>query len=256
MVYITGDCHGDFRRFNTKEFPEQKEMTRDDVVIILGDFGGVWDYKESGNEEKYWLKWLEEKPFTILFVDGNHENFDRLNNDFPVVDLYGGKAHKIRENIYHLMRGYVFTIEGKKFFAFGGASSHDIGDGILDQDNFKSEKEFKERYREWIKARKCFRVNHVSWWKEELPTQDEMDFAEHTLEENNYEVDYVLSHCCPQEIAAFYSNGFYEADILTMWFNKIQQKLKFKYWYFGHYHDDTNIFIAYRMRYYTLERIL
>ena len=30
MIYVTGDCHGDFRKFSTDSFPEQKEMTKDD----------------------------------------------------------------------------------------------------------------------------------------------------------------------------------------------------------------------------------
>lgn len=33
MIYITGDCHNNFERFNTRNFPEQKEMTKDDYVI-------------------------------------------------------------------------------------------------------------------------------------------------------------------------------------------------------------------------------
>ena len=73
MVYITGDTHGDFHRFSTSKFPAQKEMSRDDFVIVCGDFGGIWN---GGTNEAYWLTWLSEKPFTLLFVDGNHENFD------------------------------------------------------------------------------------------------------------------------------------------------------------------------------------
>ena len=42
MIYITGDCHGNFERFNPNIFPEQNEMTKEDYVIICGDFGGVW----------------------------------------------------------------------------------------------------------------------------------------------------------------------------------------------------------------------
>lgn len=42
MIYITGDCHGNFERFNSSIFPEQNEMTKKDYVIICGDFGGVW----------------------------------------------------------------------------------------------------------------------------------------------------------------------------------------------------------------------
>ena len=47
-------------------------MNKDDYVIICGDFG-YWD---ESKEQKYWLKWLDGKPFTTLWVDGNHENYD------------------------------------------------------------------------------------------------------------------------------------------------------------------------------------
>ena len=41
MTYITGDTHADFSRFELKKFPIQTDMTKDDYVIICGDFGGV-----------------------------------------------------------------------------------------------------------------------------------------------------------------------------------------------------------------------
>ena len=50
MIYITGDCHGNFERFNTDIFPEQLEMNKEDYVIICGDFGGIWD--KSGDSKK------------------------------------------------------------------------------------------------------------------------------------------------------------------------------------------------------------
>ena len=80
MIYVTGDCHGNFQKFSTEQFPEQQKLTKDDYVIVCGDFGGVWNYEKESNNEKYWLDWLNDKPFTTLFVDGNHENFDRLYN--------------------------------------------------------------------------------------------------------------------------------------------------------------------------------
>ena len=143
-VYVTGDCHAEFNKFSTDCFPEQKELSREDFVIICGDFGGVWT---NTNEERWWLNWLNRKRFTTLFVDGNHENFDRLNGgEFKVVDFHGGKAHQIRKNIFHLIRGNVYDFCGKKFFAFGGASSHDIRDGILDLEDFSGLKELVKTY--------------------------------------------------------------------------------------------------------------
>ena len=38
MIYVTGDCHGNFRRFQSECFPEQANMTKDDTVIITGDY--------------------------------------------------------------------------------------------------------------------------------------------------------------------------------------------------------------------------
>ena len=69
MIMVTGDCHGDFGRFKVRHFPGQEAMDRNDYIIICGDFG-FWS---DTPEEEYWLDWLEEKPFTTLFVDGNHE---------------------------------------------------------------------------------------------------------------------------------------------------------------------------------------
>lgn len=236
MIYCTGDIHGDPRRFNTECFPEQKEMTKDDFVIILGDFGLVWS---GSKEEKYWLDWLNDKPFTTLFVDGNHENFNMLYT-FPVVDFHGGKAHKIRDNIYHLMRGYVFDICDKKLFAFGGASSHDIQDGILDPNDFVDMDDFRDTYRRWQKYGKMFRVRGVSWWDQEMPNDEELERGRQSLQSVNNEVDFVISHCAPQEVASVI--GFTDRDKLTWYFNQLLwDGLKFTKWLFGHYHTNKQI---------------
>lgn len=252
MLYLTGDCHADFTRFSSKRFVDQKEMTRDDTVIVCGDFGGIWD---GSAEEQYWLNWLSQKPFTLCFVDGNHENFSRLNREFDVVDFHGGKAHKIRGNIYHLMRGYVFDFEGKKFFAFGGASSHDIQDGILDPADFATREEFKMAYSDWCKSGKMFRVNRVSWWEEELPSREEMDNGIASLQKCNWEVDYVISHSLPQEICSIL--GFYESDRITRYFNQLlRNKLKFKEWHAGHFHFCERIYGKYYIHYHDIMRLI
>lgn len=134
MIYVTGDTHGDFCRFNRKNFPEQKELNKEDCVIICGDFGGVWEYKGESGYEKYRLNRLEDKSFTTVFVDGNHECFPRLT-EYDEAIWHGGRVHMIRPHALHLMRGQIFELEGRSFFTFGGASSHDIQDGILESYN-------------------------------------------------------------------------------------------------------------------------
>lgn len=254
MIYITGDIHGDPKRFSTDNFPEQKEMTRDDFVIILGDFGLIWSNKQT-KTEKYWLNWLDNKPFTTLFIDGNHDNFPVLNGMFEEVDFHGGKAHKIRDNVYHLMRGYVFELCDKKIFAFGGASSHDIQDGILDPKDYANEDDFRKIYNQWNKQNKMFRVRGVSWWDEELPSEEEMQRGILSLEQCDNEVDFIISHCCPQQVATLFSQGLYKPDILTYYFNDIMQGVKFTRWFFGHYHDNRQIMGKFIMMYEQIIRV-
>ena len=130
MIYATGDLHGNALRFQPEYFPEQYEMTKDDYMIVCGDFGFVWNGDKSDDAQ---LGKLEALPFTVLFVDGNHENFDALN-EYPVEQWHGGKVHRIRPHVLHLMRGQAFELQGRTFFTMGGAQSHDIADGILDMD--------------------------------------------------------------------------------------------------------------------------
>lgn len=236
MIYVTGDCHSDFVRFNKENFPEQEEMTKDDFVIICGDFGGVWNMNEESKREKWWLDWLEKKSYTTLFVDGNHENFDRLDN-YPVEEWNGGKVHKIRPSVIHLMRGQVFQLAGKKIFTFGGAASHDISGGILEPDA----PDFKAKKKELDQAWKPYRINHVSWWAQELPSEEEMQEGIYNLSLHGNKVDFIVSHCCSSSTQALISGGTYKTDMLTQYFEQIQQKVTYKKWFFGHYHDNKNV---------------
>lgn len=252
MIYITGDTHAAFNKFSTDLFPEQKSMSKNDFVIICGDFGGVWC---DTNSERWWLDWLSKKNFTLLFVDGNHENFDRLySGEFPVVDFHGGKAHKIRDGIYHLMRGYVYTLEDKKFFCFGGASSHDVKDGILDEKDYPNVDALVKDYNRRTRYGQMLRINHVSWWKQELPTEEEIKFAKQSLLENDNKVDFVVTHCAPKNIAAML--GYYEADNITDFFDELSRTVSFKKWFFGHYHDNKNVTPEFTLLYGHIMRIV
>ena len=210
MIYITGDTHipVDIAKLNSKRFPDQKNLSKNDLLIICGDFGGVWN---NDNEEIYWRKWLEQKRFTTLFIDGNHENF-KLLNEFEIVDFHGGKAHKISNSIYHLMRGQIYEIDGKRIFTFGGASSHD----------------------------KEYRTKDKNWWEEELPSNQELETAISNFEANEWNVDCIITHCAPSSVQEKISLK-YSKDILTDFFEEIKNKTTFTKWFFGHYHVDVEI---------------
>ena len=233
MIFITGDTHGDVRRFSTESFFEQKEMTKDDFVIILGDFGLVWDWHGESNYEKNWLDWLENKPFTTLFIDGNHENHDRLDA-MEVEEWNGGRVHKVRPSVIHLMRGQVYIIDELTVFTFGGASSHDIRDGILEPDD--------PRIKEWNRDYdKLFRINKRSWWERELPSRAEMEEGRQNLEKVDWKVDFVFTHCTSSSTTALLGLGTHEQDILTRYLQEIREKLDYRYWLFGHHHMDKAI---------------
>ena len=154
------------------------------------------------------------------------------------------------------MRGEIFDFEGKRFFAFGGASSHDIDDGILSWEDFDTEEEFKETVRKWYKERKIFRINHISWWAEELPSDEEIQNAERNLAKVDYKVDYVISHCAPQSIVSWLFAYYSKPDKLTSYFEDLSHRLTFDNWFFGHYHDDKKIMGKYVLLYDQIVRII
>ena len=236
-IYVTGDCHNSFHKFNTSNFPEQYGLDKEDYVIICGDFGGIWFPAEYNGEERYWMSWLEDKPFTTLFVDGNHENFDRLNQ-YPVEQWKGGKVHKINQSVIHLMRGQIYALAGQNIFTFGGAQSHDIQGGILEPDdpNYREKKKWLDR------LYLPYRINHLTWWKEELASEEEMQEARTNLEEHDYKVDYIITHCCSTDTQNLLGGqGLYKKDVQTEFFNQMKSMVKFRKWYFGHYHMDVNV---------------
>ena len=233
MIYITGDTHCDIdiSKINTQNWPEQKILTKDDYLIICGDVALRWyDTQPDGTlnpQDKYIINWYEQKPFTTLFIDGNHENHSALS-EYPITEWNGGKVHQISNSIYHLMRGQVFDINGKTFFTMGGATSID-------------------RY-----ARK----ENVSWWAAEMPSQEELEEGITNLEKYNFNVDYIITHCCGTSLIPMLCLGG-DSDTLTNYFDHIEFDfgLKFKHWYFGHYHRDRKLDDKHTCLYQKIEKI-
>lgn len=240
MIYVTGDCHQEYSKLSKRNFPMQKNMTKDDYVIICGDFGLF----EKSKAQEYWLNWLEERSFTILFVDGNHENFDLLN-EYKITKWNGGKVQIIRPNIIHLMRGQVYVIDNLKFFTFGGAKSHDISGGILDP----ADPDYRRRKKQLNKSRLSYRIKGFSWWSQEMPNAEEYKEGINNLDKNDWNVDYVITHCCSSNIQNIFGTGLLSTDPLTDYLEAVLKRLNFKYHYFGHYHDNRIIHDKYIMLY-------
>lgn len=206
MIYATGDMHGDYDLFSQKKF---KNINDGDTLIVCGDFGFIW---RGDSKERKVLDKLARKKYQILFVDGTHENFDLLDK-YPVVGFAGGKAHKIRDNIYHLMRGQVFEIEGEKIFAMGGGESPDID----------------------------IRPEDTTWTNDELPNREEMREGARNLERYKFKVDYIVTHEPAQKIKTFLNLKDVEAprvSALNAYFQELSANCEYTRWFFGSLHED------------------
>ncbi len=213
MIYVTGDTHGleDFYKLHIFA-GEHPEFKLNDYVIVAGDFGAIWSERTLVENLRYYT----ELPFTVLFVDGNHENFDLINS-YPVEIWNGGKVHKIKPNVIHLMRGQIFELEGKTIFTFGGATS-------IDRD---------------------YRIAGRSWWPQELPTYEELDEGIANLKKYNNKVDYIITHSCGQRALMYPKLRIYagvkiacpESHLLS----NFEDTVEFKHWYFGHFHIDAQL---------------
>lgn len=224
MIYITGDTHGEQARFSPSAMPGEDKWGEDDILIICGDFGFLF---ANDARENAFLDKLSEKPYTICFCDGNHENFPAIYA-YPQEEWNGGRVHRIRKNIFHLMRGQVFLIEGKKIFTMGGAYSID----------------------------KYMRKDGLSWWKEELPSNEEYREATQNLRESGNCVDYIITHTAPRGMIRRMGKypDMHDAE-LTGFLEWIMYEVKFKKWFFGHWHTDEEFDERFRALWFDVETI-
>lgn len=217
MVFVTGDTHGhyDIKKLNSRRFPEGQKLTKQDYVIILGDFGLVFNNKRT-SQEQYWLEWLHDKPWTTLFFRGNHDNEPKLQKELRLVSGFGDMVGQIDEfSIYRLLDGHVYTIEEHTFLILGGAYSID-----------------KER-----------RVEGRDWWPTEEMTFTEQRVAFQNLEKHNWTFDFILTHDAPGYVRDALQSYHMEASGTVRMLDHLfmNRLLQFKHHYFGHHHMDRPI---------------
>lgn len=216
-IFVTGDIHAsyDIAKLSESCF-DTAGLTKDDYVIICGDFGLVWNNSAS---EQYWLRWLDARPFTTLFVDGNHERFSLLNS-LPETTWNGGAVHQVATSVLHLKRGQLFNIDGYRIFAMGGASSSEYD--------------------------RTHRTQGETWFTEEIPNEQERAAALETLDAADWDCDFVITHCAPSSSAQGISEHtnrleIHPMDEYTDWLQTIQDRLTYRHWFCGHYHIDAQI---------------
>lgn len=235
QMYVTGDLHGGDTSYHitSKQFYPAK---RDDLVLCCGDLGGVWYHDYHTNQkhrknEDYFLESRLRQHVTWLAVDGNHENFARLfGGEFPLVELYGGRAYLIRPNVYYLKRGDVFTIGGQTFLAFGGASSHDKDGDMVSSAGWGGGYSHRPSRKEG-----------VDWWAEEVPSEADFENACRNLETVGWAVDYVITHTCPISQRQHFLSTERVPDPTEDMLQRIYERVSFREWHFGHFHTDKQV---------------
>lgn len=216
-IWITGDTHGgiDMHKLSRASLKSRGiEIAEGDYLIILGDFGFPFldsEVKQPRGEYHYWMKWFRERKYTVLWIDGNHDNFNFWDKQ-PITERFGGKVqvHPEAENVLHLLRGEIYEIEGKTFFTFGGALSID-------------------------KAR---RQPNISWWEQEEATPEQMKHAEENLAARDFKVDYILTHTLPRTVINEFPELFYIKDKTAEFLDELLLTADYKMWLCGHMHLD------------------
>lgn len=209
MLFLCGDTHGAYEidKILNDKFLDSYPFQKSDALVVLGDFGVFWA-DEPDKNELFLLDKIQNLPFTLCFIDGNHENFNRLYK-FETIHKFNGLVSKCANNCYWLRRGEIYEICGKNILTFGGALSTD----------------------------KDIRIANESWWEQEIPTKDEMNFALENLAKFNKNIDIILSHTAPDFIIK--AMGYFGiVDTTALFLEKLFYKTLPKEWYFGHFHED------------------
>lgn len=230
-VFITGDTHGDIdiEKINVlKENigEELKKDPMDKLLIICGDFGMIFGLRPDEWERKmlqYYRELHDVYGITVATVFGNHENYDRIESEFPLVEKWGDEVRPIADfGPYYLTNGGYYTFETANgpftVLAYGGAASHDYP----------------------------WRTPHKSWWPQEIPTRGMLKKAKMNLKKHDKKVDLIVTHTIPYKIKLeIFQNPFDDSlpNIRTVekQLQKIYNMADFGHWYAGHHHMDINL---------------
>lgn len=199
-IAYAGDWHAN-REWAVRAIEYAREQGAE-IIVHLGDYGYNFTPGFRNDVELA----LSQAHMDLWFVDGNHENFTRL---YSQPKMANGRR-RISEHVYHLPRGHRWEWNGVKFLAVGGAYSVD---------------------RRW-------RQHGVSWWSEEVVTDQEVELAC-----KGGPVDVLISHDVPSgfEIPGLSSGVWPPLEILRAeehrtQLRKIVDSVKPREVWHGHYH--------------------
>lgn len=228
-TFVTGDLHGQTDARFSRSNMERLGVSDGDLLVVLGDMGALWNTTADDIREGY-MDWADAGflsalsrvwPGAVAFIDGNHENHATLAA-VPVERRFGGRVGVVCEGVYHLLRGGVYDLPAgdgtARAWCMGGAWSID---------------------RDW-------RVEGVSWWPEEIPSDGEITAARESMAFVGWKSDYILTHECPTSMRPALTRDspfgpVKHTDRLQSFLDEVDAKAAFSRWYCGHYHVDRDV---------------
>lgn len=240
MIFVTGDTHGKVvERFSYKQNPALRQLTNEDILFILGDFGQPFG-PETLKEAEYVFKFLDKKPWKTIIVGGNHDDYGFWQS-CPKVKILNGNARQARLcgttfNIFFIDEISIFDIENFHILIIPGAESHDANILLDPKDPmFKHKRQFYKRHNEW------FRVINQTWWpQEKIDVQNNAEFIEHHMDEH---FDFVFTHDAPALINSWFKRS---SDLARrnstagqLFLEELRKTLDFDVWMHGHFHFDS-----------------
>ena len=217
-IFVKGDCHGDF--YFLKQWCINNNTSKNDYLVLCGD-AGINYYLNKAEENL--KKEISECPITLICVHGNHE--ERPKN-IPSYKFQYDK--KLKCNVWYeekypniiFPQDGVIEISGHKCLILGGAYSID----------------------------KYYRIyGRLPWFPEEQMSNEDKERIFKILEKEN-SFEYIFSHTAPliyeRELEELFIPGVSQYEIdksMEQFLTEVHEKINFKHWFFGHFHDDFDL---------------
>jgi 3-oxoacid CoA-transferase subunit A len=217
MIYYTGDMHGQIARI--LEFADRFQITKDDVIVILGDAGLNYYGNERGDADR--KRRLNDQNVTVFSIHGNHECRPGSLPYYHESVWHGGAVYieDAFPNLLFAKDCEIYDLDGHPTIVIGGAYSVD----------------------------KFYRLQRgIDWFVDEQPSPKTKDRVEQTLARRGWRIDTVLSHTCPAKYipTEVFLPGLDQSTVdrsTEDWLNSIEDRLQYKQWLCGHWHIDKRI---------------
>lgn len=232
-IYITGDKHLNFKKMLQKL--KAIDLQPEDTLVILGDSGLNYLVDKDAHSERYIqslqckieknaleanLKAILGFVPTLFIIQGNHEARACDVDGYKQKIWNGGRVWFEEEhpNFLFAVDGNIYNIDGESCLVIGGAYSVD----------------------------KFYRLKMgYRWFPEEQPDKATKKYVLDQIEKVK-EVDIVFSHTVPARYipTETFLPGVDQSTVdnsTEEFLDIVATRLKYKYWFAGHYHTEKII---------------